>query len=96
MLAAALERDERGSRTHAAAVERQVGNRETRVTARLGAEQVAERAAASGYGGHHGFTRAWATTVIGSSASASGGTASTRNAPETMLAKTGAAMSPPW
>jgi hypothetical protein len=53
-----LHRHERGSRTHAAAVERQVRNREARVKARLGAEQVAERAAASGYSGHHGFTRA--------------------------------------
>ena len=45
--------------------------------------------------GHHGNTCACATTVSGAAGSASGGTASTRSAPETMLLNTGAAMSPP-
>ncbi len=95
VLARARHREERRAGPHRAAVERQVRDAEACVTAGTGAEQVTERPIALCQSGHHGPTCACATTVTGGAGSASGGTASTRSAPETMLANTGAAMSPP-
>ena len=95
VLASTRHREESRSRPHRTTVERETRDGETRVAARSGAKQVTERPIARGQRGHHGLTCACAATVSGGASSASGGTASTRSAPETMLAKTGAAMSLP-
>src|SRR5689334_11553114 len=95
VIPAAAQRDERGTGTHRAAVEREIGYDQARKAPGVPSEQIAEPPFASCERRHHGLTCACATTVSAGAGRASGGTASTRSAPETMLPNTGAAMSPP-
>ncbi len=95
VLAAAFYGDECGAGRDLPAVEREIGDREPAVAARACTEDLAERATACCERGHHGLTCACASTVSAGAGSASGGTAITRSAPETMFANTGAATSPP-